>query len=194
MANTHTTFKLKDPIRRIEGWPDYFISQGGILYSCKRVNQAFAAGGMYPIKTKLNSKGYPEAGLFRDENGKKIRKFFRIHQLVVNTWVDKPADWDEKVYEANHKNGIKTDNRAENLEWMTRSENLKHSYHVLGREKLLRPITYDGIHYGSIVEFCKRNSFNQKSVNTVLSRGSKKYFGKEIKYAGDKAGMGKTNY
>ena len=33
----------------------------------------------------------------------------------------------------NHKNGIKTDNRVDNLEYITRSENMKHSFQVLGR-------------------------------------------------------------
>lgn len=195
MKNTTIGFKLKDEIRRVEGWPEYYISKAGILYSCKRAARALISGGLYPIKTKLNSRGYPEAGLFRKlDDGTKQRKFFRIHQLVCNAFIDKPADWNEKVYEPNHINGIKTDNRVENLEWLTRSENVLHSYHVLGREKLLRPIYYDGVYYGSIVELAKKSGFNQKSINTVLSRGSKKYLGKEIRYAGKKGVMGKTNY
>lgn len=185
--------KLKDPIRRIEGWGDYFISKAGIVYSCKLKNKAFLNGGLYPIKWKLSSKGYPEVGLFRKtDTDTNIRKFFRIHQLVINNWIEKPLDFNDTLYEANHKNGVKTDNRVENLEWMTRSENVLHSYHVLGREKLLRPITYDGVHYGSIVEFCKKNGFKQSSVNCILSRGRKTYFKKPISYAGVK-GMGNVN-
>lgn len=188
-----TTFKLKDPIREVEGFPNYYISKGGILYSCMRVNKAFLSGGLYPIKSKLNPRGYPEVSMYRTaDNGKRERKYFRLHQIVAHNWIEKPADWNDKKYEPNHKNGIKTDNRAENLEWMTHSDNILHSFYVLGREKVIRPIYYDGVYYGSIIECAKKNGFKQKSLNTILSRGQKKFKGKPISYAGEK-GAGHVN-
>lgn len=47
-----------------------------------------------------------------------------VHHLVAAMWIG-PAPSDE--HEINHKNGIKRDNRKENLEWVTRSENQKHA-------------------------------------------------------------------
>lgn len=78
------------------------------------------------LKTPLMNTGYPHLNIV--ENGKSKRVM--CHVAVANAFIpnlkNKPC--------VNHINGIKHDNRVENLEWVTYSENHIHAYKYLGRK------------------------------------------------------------
>ena len=92
---------------------DYYVTAEGDVYSNK-------SGELKKMATTINNKGYVCTSIHID--GKKITK--KVHRMILETF--KPND--DETLQCNHINGIKTDNRIENLEWLSGSENMKHAF------------------------------------------------------------------
>ena len=71
------------------------------------------------LKAPCNSAGYPHLALSR--NGKS--KYYLVHQLITLAFFGPCPDGRE----INHKDGVKTNNRLDNLEYVTPSENQQHA-------------------------------------------------------------------
>ena len=118
-----TTNEIWVPIFGYEGL--YEISNYGRVKSLKRFNPKSGKGGRwYPermISIRSDKDGYLIANLCKD--GKN--KLCKVHRLVLSSFEKQDLN-----LQVNHIDGNKQNNRLDNLEWVTCSENIKHAWRI----------------------------------------------------------------
>lgn len=188
-----TTYKFKAPVEHwlfkgfyfIPGFSNYLISRDGRLRSNSTAKE-LKWGKTKPIPEKRITGGYAVANLLDDVGNKRPG---RRHRLLLMTFTDynfHPAErW------VNHRNGIPGDDRLDNLEWVTPSENVKHAYDQgLHSEKVV-PVdawnwrTGSQLHFNTMQEAVDRLGLSHTVVSYRTRTGNQKRYhdGWRFKYA-----------
>jgi len=134
------------------------------------------------MKLSLNGSGYQQVCLSKDEKSRTLR----VHCIVSDNFI-RIKNKGECI---NHKNGNKLDNRVDNLEIVSYSENLTHAYYT-GLNKRLRKVgkySLDGVfirNFSSIAESARsmgKGRYGERSIATGCKDNSKSAYGFKWKY------------
>ena len=115
--------------KTIPEFEDYQVSNLGRVISNKHGKGTF-------LKPQKDALGYLHVRLYPEDarfgtypNGRgKVPKLEKIHRLVALLFLDKPDS--NVMWEVNHIDGDKENNNVTNLEWVTRQQNLQHSWDI----------------------------------------------------------------
>ena len=131
---------------KIKGFENYTIDEIGRVFSLKR--------SMY-LKQHTNHNNYLVVGL-----NKEGTHHFLVHRLVGEHFIDNTLN--KKCI--NHKDGNKHNNVVDNLEWVTHSENMYHSY----KNGLMKPSCSMKGRFGKNNPLSKKVIQKDKETNKII--------------------------
>jgi len=136
-------------------------------YSISNLGKVYSAKTGKEIKPAITNKGYYRVSLYINEKENclspkiKRKQKFSVHRLVAVTFIPNP----ENKPQINHINGIKSDNRVENLEWCTGLENVRHAdeHHLRFRQ------TYSDETIHNICKLLSTGEYTNRRIGELLN-------------------------
>lgn len=152
----------------ITDYPDYEISNmGRIKYPIRK--------GLHPYKMRISTGGFSADGYktFELRNTKGQIKTV-IHRLVAQEFISNPDNYNV----VNHEDGVKHNNKFDNLKWCTRSENTQHAYDndlISGKRKIYQLDINNNIikEWNTIKDAYQQVKLSRTAINNVLSGKNK---------------------
>ena len=151
---------------KIESFDNYSISNEGNVRNDSTMKY---------LKQHLNNKGYPMVNLWKNNKG----HWKTVHRLIAIAFIPNP----EGKPCINHIDGNRNNNKIENLEWCTHSENQLHRSRILGKTRFPKEALQatrmptlcveTGTVYESVNEAARQCGLWQQSISKVLDNNTR---------------------
>jgi hypothetical protein len=157
--------------KTVDGFSGYQVSNMGGVRSidrCKLVKNRWGGNSEMHFKGKqLTPQKFSNGYVFVLLGRGTCRL---VHRLVAAAFID-----GDKTLQVNHKNGQRNDNRAENLEWLSCSDNHRHSYQSLQRKThtWTNQVDVDGVLFPSQNAAARHLGVHGASVASAIIKGHK---------------------
>lgn len=113
-----------------EEWEDAPEEEWRDVLGFEELYQVSNLGNVRTVKrgeaTVMSQKEHWNGYLSVHLRNKGVERRASVHRLVAEAFIPNP----DGLRDVNHKNGIKTDNRVENLEWLSHSDNMRHMHQM----------------------------------------------------------------
>lgn len=122
---------MKEVWKKINGFEDYQVSNFGYVKSYRKDKKNGCLLKLHRSGVHTVHEEKYGAYLCVELRNDNEEKTFKVHRLVAMAFLPNPNN----LPQINHKNGIKSDNRVENLEWCSSFDNVFHSTNILHKDK-----------------------------------------------------------